>query len=88
LDPDVPRLMLFSKRLIKKGEEVTFDYRGNYYSERNNNQSNGSPEKEITEIVEQEATEEGSSTSSDVASVAGSFKCNCGAEKCWKTITC
>ncbi|XP_065573683.1 histone-lysine N-methyltransferase SUV39H2-like [Artemia franciscana] len=88
LDPDVPRLMLFSKRLIKKGEEVTFDYRGNYYSERNNNQSNGSPEKEITEIVEQEATEEGSSTSSDVASVAGSFKCNCGAEKCGKTITC
>ena len=27
LDPDMPRLCLFAKREIKKGEQISFDYR-------------------------------------------------------------
>ncbi|KAK7085614.1 hypothetical protein SK128_019512 [Halocaridina rubra] len=43
LDPDLPRLALFSCRDIKKGEELTFDYNSGLESEQNKNKANSLP---------------------------------------------
>jgi len=83
LDPDMPRLCLFAKREIKKGEPITFDYR---QSTGNTDSKNtvkahadliSSPTKRLAVLAEADLAPQ---------DLATSTTCRCGASNCRKIL--
>ncbi|XP_063594229.1 histone-lysine N-methyltransferase SUV39H2-like isoform X2 [Penaeus indicus] len=99
LDPDLPRLALFSVRDIKKGEELTFDYNSGLGSQQmaNGNLDQGKESSEDTfgEVITPQKSEgiRAVSTSPDMILKTpkgnrglqyGKTECRCGAANCRK----
>lgn len=99
LDPDLPRLALFSVRDIKKGEELTFDYNSGLGSQQmangNSDQGKESAEDSFGEVITPQKSEgiRAVSTSPDMILKTpkgnrglqyGKTECRCGAANCRK----